>query len=63
MHPVPALPRPAGVGSFPQRCPGQPGGVSMEETFNYTAPGVFPVAEGWLHSLYLRRVQLVLLDN
>lgn len=54
---------PGGVGSFPQQCPGQPGGVSAEKTFNYTAPGVFPVAEGRLHTLYLRRVPLVLFDN
>lgn len=43
--------------------PGQPGGVSVEETFNYTPPGVFPVAEGRPHSLYVSRVPLVLFDN
>lgn len=52
-----------GVGSFPRQCPGQPGGVSVEKTFNYTAPGVFPVAEGRLHTLYVCRVPLVLFDN
>lgn len=61
--PIPALSHPSGVGSFLQQCPGQPGGVSMEETFNYTALGVFPVAEGRLHSFYLHWVPLVLFDN
>lgn len=52
-----------GVGSFLRQCPGQPGGVSVEKTFNYTALGVFPVAEGRLHMLYLCWVPLVLFDN
>lgn len=60
---IPALPHPRGVRSSPEQCPGQPGGVSMEETFNYTVPGVFPVAKGRLHVLYLHQVPLVLLGN
>lgn len=35
----------------------------MQETFNYKVPGVFPVAEGWLHLCYMRCKASVLLDD